>query len=103
MNIFQSFNFIEELNFLRSLHEGNELSVSLLDTRRSEMNSKDESEDVTADISDYETVIYDYSERGLKPTDVNDLEPVKTDIINTMQNDADLYQDSFLFTTQENP
>ena len=89
---------IEELNFLRSLHEGNELSVSLLDTRRSEMNSKDESEDVTADISDYETVIYDYSERGLKPTDVNDLEPVKTDIINTMQNDADLYQDSFLGT-----
>ena len=41
---------IEELNFLRSLHEGNELSVSLLDTRRSEMNSKDESEDVIEHI-----------------------------------------------------
>ena len=89
---------IEELNFLRSLHDGSELAVSLLDTRKAAMNDKDESEDVIADISDYETVTYDYSERGLKANDVNDLEPVKTDIINTMQNDADLYQDSFLGT-----
>lgn len=89
---------IEELNFLRSLHEGSELAVSLLDTREDAMNSKDESENVVADLSDYETVTYDYSERGLKPNDVNDLEPVKADIINTMQSDADLYQDSFLGT-----
>jgi len=89
---------IEELNFLRSLHDGSELAVSLLDTRKAAMNDKDESENVIADISDYETVTYDYSERGLKANDVNDLEPVKTDIINTMQNDADLYQDSFLGT-----
>ena len=34
---------IEELNFLRSLHEGSELAVSLLDTREDAMNSKDES------------------------------------------------------------
>ena len=89
---------IEELNFLRSLHDGSELAVSLLDTRKAAMNDKDESENVITDISDYETVTYDYSERGLKANDVNDLEPVKTDIINTMQNDADLYQDSFLGT-----
>ena len=89
---------IKELNFLRSLHEGSELAVSLLDTSKNAMNNKDESESVVADLTDYETIIYDYSERGLKPNDVNDLEPFKADIINTMQNDADLYQDSFLGT-----
>ena len=72
--------------------------MSLLDTREDAMNSKDESENVVADLSDYETVTYDYSERGLKPNDVNDIEPFKADIINTMENDADLYQDSFLGT-----
>jgi hypothetical protein len=89
---------INELNFLRSLHEGSELAVSLLDTSKDAMNSKDESESVVADLTDYETIIYDYSERGLKPNDVNDLEPFKADIIDTMQNDADLYQNSFLGT-----
>tara|TARA_B110000196_G_scaffold161383_1_gene138682 strand:- start:7504 stop:12927 length:5424 start_codon:yes stop_codon:yes gene_type:complete len=89
---------IEELNFLRSLHEGSELAVSLLDTRKSAMNSKDESGDVIADLSDYETVTYDYSERGLKANEVNDPEPTIAEIISTMQNDADLYQDSFLGT-----
>ena len=89
---------IEELNFLRSLHEGSELAVSLLDTRKSAMNDKDESGDVIADLSDYETVTYDYSERGLKANEVNDPEPTIAEIIDTMQNDADLYQDSFLGT-----
>ena len=89
---------IEELNFLRSLHEGSELAVSLLDTRKSAMNDKDESGNVIADLSDYETVTYDYSERGLKANEVNDPEPTIAEIINTMQNDADLYQDSFLGT-----
>ena len=89
---------IEELNFLRSLHDGSELAVSLLDTRKAAMNDKDESEDVIADISDYETVTYDYSERGLEPTDVNDLEPTRADIIETMLSETDFYQDSFLST-----
>ncbi|HJM17562.1 MAG TPA: hypothetical protein QGI59_03540, partial [Candidatus Poseidoniia archaeon] len=89
---------IDELNFLRSIHEGNELDLSLLEAREVSMNSKDESEDVVANIDDYETVIYDYANRGLEPTSVNDPEPIKADIINTMMNDADLYQDSFLGT-----
>ena len=89
---------IDELNFLRSIHEGNELDLSLLEAREVSMNSKDESEDVVANIDDYETVTYDYANRGLEPTSVNDPEPIKADIINTMMNDANLYQDSFLGT-----
>ena len=84
---------IDELNFLRSIHEGNELDLSLLEAREVSMNNKDESENVVADINDYETVVYDYANRGLEPTAVNDPEPIKADIINTMTNDADLYQD----------
>ncbi len=91
-------NVIDELNFLRSIHEGNELDLSLLEARKVVMNNKDESENVVADIDDYETIVYDYSERGLKPTEVNDPEPIRADIIETMLNDADLYQDSFLDT-----
>ncbi|MEO2180193.1 MAG: hypothetical protein ABGW86_02815, partial [Candidatus Poseidoniia archaeon] len=91
-------NVIDELNFLRSIHEGNELDLSLLEAREVVMNNKDESENVVADIDDYETIVYDYSERGLKPTEVNDPEPIRADIIETMLNDADLYQDSFLDT-----
>ena len=37
---------IDELNFLRSIHEGNELDLSLLEARDVSMNSKDESENV---------------------------------------------------------
>ena len=44
---------IDELNFLRSIHEGNELDLSLLEAREVSMNSKDESEDVVANIDDY--------------------------------------------------
>ena len=91
-------NVIDELNFLRSIHEGDELDLSLLEAREVAMNNKDESEDVVTNINDYEKVVYDYSERGLKPTEVNDPEPVRADIIETMLNDADLYQDSFLDT-----
>ena len=89
---------IDELNFLRSIHEGNELDLSLLEARDVSMNSKDESENVVANLDDYETIEYDYANRGLEPTTVNDPEPTKADIINTMMNDADLYQDSFLGT-----
>ena len=48
---------IDELNFLRSIHEGNELDLSLLEAREVSMNSKDESEDVVANVNDYETVL----------------------------------------------
>ena len=89
---------IDELNFLRSIHEGNELDLSLLEARDVSMNNKDESENVVADINDYETVVYDYANRGLEPISVDDPEPTKADIINTMMDDADLYQDSFLGT-----
>ena len=34
---------IDELNFLRSIHEGNELDLSLLEAREVSMNNKDES------------------------------------------------------------
>ena len=91
-------NVIDELNFLRSIHEGNELDLSLLEAREVVMNSKDESEDVVADINDYETIVHDYSERGLKPTEVNDPEPVRSDIIETMLSETNFYQDSFLGT-----
>ena len=87
---------IEKLNFLRSLHEGNELAVSLLDTSESEMNNKDESANVVADISDYETITYDYSDRGLVPLDVSDPNPVKADIIETMETETEFYEESFL-------
>ena len=52
-------NVIDELNFLRSIHEGNELDLSLLEAREVDMNNKDESENVVADIDDYETIVYD--------------------------------------------
>ena len=91
-------NVIDELNFLRSIHEGNELDLSLLEAREVAMSNKDESEDVVADINDYETVIHDYSERGLKPTEVNDPEPNRADIIETMLSETNFYQDSFLGT-----
>ena len=58
------------MNFLRSIHEGNELDLSLLEARDVSMNNKDESENVVADINDYETVVYDYANRGLEPTEV---------------------------------
>ena len=79
---------IDELNFLRSIHEGNELDLSLLEARDVSMNSRDESENVVANIDDYETVIYDYANRGLEPTSVNDPEPIKADIINTIMEKA---------------
>ena len=44
-------NVIDELNFLRSIHEGNELDLSLLEAREVVMNSKDESENVVAAVS----------------------------------------------------
>ena len=87
----------EELNFLRSIHEGNALDISLLDNRKILLNAKDESEDVNANIT-HETVIYDYSQRGLEPVDVNDPEPIRADIIETMLTETDFYQDSFLGT-----
>lgn len=87
----------EDLNFLRSIHEGNALDISLLDNREILLNAKDESEDVNANIT-LETVIYDYSQRGLEPVDVNDPEPIRADIIETMLTETDFYQDSFLGT-----
>jgi len=87
----------EDLNFLRSIHEGNALDISLLDNREILLNAKDESEDVNANIT-HETVIYDYSQRGLEPVDVNDPEPIRADIIETMLTETDFYQDSFLGT-----
>ena len=87
----------EDLNFLRSIHEGNALDISLLDNREILLNAKDESEDVNANIT-HETVIYDYSQRGLEPVDVNDPEPIRADIIETMLSETDFYQDSFLGT-----
>ena len=89
---------VDELNFLRSIHEGNELDLSLLEARDVSLNSKDEGDEVTANIDDYETVEYDYSNRGLEPTTVNDPEPIKADIINKMIGDSNFYQDSFLGT-----
>ena len=86
---------MEDLGFLRSIHEGKELDLTLLDNRKFIMDSKDESDQVSADI-DYEQIIYDYQNRGLEPTSVDDPEPVLTDIIQTMLDDSDLYQNSFL-------
>ena len=86
---------VGKLNFLRSIHEGNELDFSLLDNRELILNNKDESDTVTAQV-DYEQIVYDYKNRGLEPTTVNDPEPVRTEIIETMLNDANFYQDSFL-------
>ena len=88
---------VEDLNFLRSIHEGNSLDISLLDNREILLNGKDESEDVNANIT-HETMIYDYSQRGLEPVDVNDPEPIRADIIETMLSETDFYQDSFLGT-----
>ena len=82
---------MEDLGFLRSIHEGKELDLTLLDNRKFIMDSKDESDQVSADI-DYEQIIYDYQNRGLEPTSVDDPEPVLTDIIQTMLDDSDLYQ-----------
>ncbi len=88
---------IEDLNFLRSIHEGGALSISLLDNREILLNSKDESADVDANVI-HKTVTYDYSQRGLEPVDVNDPEPIRADIIETMLSETDFYQDSFLGT-----
>ena len=88
---------IEDLNFLRSIHEGGALSISLLDNREILLNSKDESADVNANVT-HKTVTYDYSQRGLEPVDVNDPEPIRADIIETMLSETDFYQDSFLDT-----
>jgi hypothetical protein len=86
---------VNELNFLRSLHEGNELDFSLLDNREILLNSKNENDNVNATI-DYETINYTFSDRGLVPFEVDDPDPVRADIIETMLNDADFYQESFL-------
>ena len=88
---------VNELNFLRSLHEGNELDFSLLDNREILLNSKNENDNVNATV-DYETVSYNFSERGLVPFEVNDPNPVKADIIETMLDESDFYQESFLGT-----
>ena len=88
---------VNELNFLRSLHEGNELDFSLLDNREVLLNSKNENDNVNATV-DYETVNYNFSDRGLLPFDVNDPDPVRADIIETMLSESDLYQASFLGT-----
>ena len=86
---------VNELNFLRSLHEGNELDFSLLDNREILLNSKNENDNVNATV-DYETINYDFSNRGLVPFEVNDPEPIRADIIETMLGEADFYQESFL-------
>ena len=86
---------VNELNFLRSLHEGNELDFSLLDNREILLNSKNENDNVNATV-DYENVEYNFSDRGLVPFEVNDPNPVRADIIETMLSDADFYQESFL-------
>ena len=86
---------VNELNFLRSLHEGNELDFALLDNREILLNSKNEEDNVNATV-DYETVNYDFSDRGLVPFGVNDPEPIRADIIETMLGEADFYQQSFL-------
>ena len=88
---------VEELNFLRSIHEGNVLDLSLLDNREIILNGKDESENVKANI-DHEEIVYDYANRGLEATSVNDPNPERVDIIETMLGDTDFYQDSFLDT-----
>ena len=89
---------INELNFLRSLHEGNVLDFSVLDNREIILNSKNENDKVNASI-DYETKDYDYSNRGLVPFEVSDPNPVRADIIETMLSESNLYQESFLGTT----
>ena len=66
---------VNELNFLRSLHEGNELDFSLLDNREVLLNSKNENDNVNATI-DYETINYTFSDRGLVPFEVDDPDPV---------------------------
>ena len=86
---------VNELNFLRSLHEGNVLDFSLLDNREVLLNSKNEDDNVNATV-DYETVDYHFSDRGLVPFAVNDPNPVRADIIETMLSDSDFYQESFL-------
>ena len=86
---------VNELNFLRSLHEGNELDFSALDNREILLNSKNENDNVNATV-DFETINYTFSDRGLVPFEVDDPEPVRADIIETMLNDADFYQESFL-------
>ena len=52
---------VNELNFLRSLHEGNVLDFSLLDNREMLLNSKNENDNVNATV-DYETIEYDFSD-----------------------------------------
>ena len=86
---------VNELNFLRSLHDGNELDFSALDNREILLNSKNENDNVNATV-DFETINYTFSDRGLVPFEVDDPEPVRADIIETMLNDADFYQESFL-------
>ena len=44
------------------------------------LNSKNENDNVNATV-DYETVNYDFSDRGLVPFEVNDPNPVRADII----------------------
>ena len=89
---------VDKLNFLRSLNEENgALDITLLENREIIMNNKDETENVNATI-DYDTIIHDYSNRGLEPTLVNDPEPIRADIIETMLSETDFYQDSFLGT-----
>ena len=88
---------VNELNFLRSLHEGNELDFSLLENREILLNSKNENDNVDAEI-EHETVAYDFSDRGLVPFEVNDPNPVRADIIETMLSESDLYQASFAGT-----
>ena len=86
---------VNELNFFRSLHDGNELDFSALDNREILLNSKNENDNVNATV-DFETINYTFSDRGLVPFEVDDPEPVRADIIETMLNDADFYQESFL-------
>ena len=86
---------VEQLNYLRSLHEGYELDFSLLDNREILLNSKNENDNVNASI-DYETIGYNYSDRGLAPHEVSDPNPIRADIIETMLDESDLYQESFL-------
>ena len=88
---------VNELNFLRSFHEGNELDFSVLDNRETILNSKNENDNVNASV-EYETVDYNYSDRGLVPFEVNDPDPVRADIIETMLSESNLYQQSFLGT-----
>ncbi len=88
---------VEDLNFLRTLHEGKSLDISTLSNREILLDSKDESDEVSANVS-HKEIVYDYSQRGIEPEAVDDPIPTRADIINTMIDESDLYQDSFLGT-----